>query len=133
MSSTQDTQAPARDEALSHGYGEEHGYEAAEHGSLKGYLIGFVLSIVLTAIPFWLVMGDVLASTALTVVLILALGVVQIYVHLSYFLHIDTTAEGGWQLMSTAFTIILIFIVLVGSIWVMGHLNSNMMLMPMSG
>lgn len=130
--SSSDNHTPT-DDSLSHGYGDEHAYDAAGHGSLKGYLTGFFLSVVLTVIPFWLVMGDVLASELLTVILILALGMAQLYVHLVFFLHLDTTAEGGWQLMSTVFTIILIFIVLVGSIWVMAHLHSNMMLRPLTG
>lgn len=132
MSNSADNHLP-EEGPLSHGHGEEHGYDAAGHGSLQGYLIGFVLSVVLTVIPFWLVMGHVLGNELFTVILILALGVGQIFVHLRYFLHIDTTAEGGWQLMSTAFTIILIFIVLVGSIWVMYELHSNMMLKPLTG
>lgn len=133
MSHGPENQASPNDDALSHSYGDDHAYDAAGHGSLKGYLIGFFLSVVLTAIPFWLVMGDVLSSKIATVLLILILGAAQIYVHLVYFLHIDTSAEGGWQFMSTAFTIILIFIVLVGSIWVMTHLHGNMMFTPITG
>lgn len=119
-------------DSLSHGYGADHGY-GTEHGTLKGYLIGFVLSVILTVIPFWLVMGDVFSSTLATVILVLTLGVVQIYVHLVYFLHLDTSTEGGWQLMALSFTLILVVIVLIGSIWVMAHLHSNMMLTPIAG
>ena len=115
-----------------HSHGPEHAY-GAEHGSLNGYLIGFFVSVVLTIIPFWLVMGDVFSSTAATVLLILVLGVAQIFVHLRYFLHIDTSSEGGWQLMALMFSMVLLVIVLVGSIWVMNHLHENMMLMPMTG
>lgn len=131
MSGASHPSAPANDSSTAHSYGTDHDY-GSEHGTLKGYLIGFVLSVVLTAIPFWLVMGDVLASVPATVILVLALGVVQIYVHLVYFLHIDTSTEGGWQLMALAFTLILVVIVLVGSIWVMAHLHSNMMFTPIT-
>lgn len=104
-------------------------HHAAEpdHGSLKGYMIGFVLSIVLTAIPFWLVMGDVFASKTLTAVAVMALGAVQIVVHMIYFLHMNTRAEGGWSVMALLFTIVIVGIMLAGSLWVMYHLNTNMM------
>lgn len=129
MSGTTDVSSP---EDAAHGYQADHDY-GAEHGSLKGYLIGFGLSVILTAIPFWLVMGDVFSSTLATVVLVLILGVLQIYVHLVYFLHMDSSTEGGWQLMALSFTLILVVIVLVGSIWIMSHLHTRMMLTPLGG
>ncbi len=102
----------------------------AAHGSFKGYVTGFVLSVILTAIPFWLVMGEVLDNKAHTTIIILALGVVQIFVHMVYFLHLNTKSEGGWTVMALIFTLTLVVIMLAGSIWVMHHLNTNMM--PMS-
>lgn len=125
MSDTIDTPDTEHQESTAHSHGQEHGY-GAEHGSLKSYLIGFSGSVVLTVIPFWLVLGDVLSSNTWTVVLILALGVMQIFVHLRYFLHIDTATEGGWQLMSLIFCLVLLMIALVGTVWVMGHLDANM-------
>ena len=100
------------------------------HGSLKSYLIGFALSVVLTAIPFWLVMGNVLGDTLMTSLVIMALAAVQIVVHMIYFLHMNTKSEGGWTFMALAFTLTLVVITLVGSIWVMYHMDQNMM--PMS-
>jgi cytochrome o ubiquinol oxidase operon protein cyoD len=47
-----------------------------------------------------------------------------------YFLHLDTKSEGGWNMMALIFTIVLVVIALSGSLWVMYHLNANMM--PMS-
>jgi len=102
-------------------------HHEAGHGTLKSYLTGFVLSVVLTAIPFWLVMGHVFASGALTAGLILAFAAAQIVVHMIYFLHMDTRSEGGWTIMALIFTLILLVIALTGSIWVMYHLNANMM------
>lgn len=93
--------------------------------TLKGYLTGFVLSVMLTAVPFWLVMGDVLDNTTATIAIILALGAVQIVVHVVYFLHVDAKAEAGWNLMSFIFTATLIMIMLVGSLWIMFHLTEN--------
>ena len=51
----------------------------------------------------------------------------QIVVHMIYFLHMNTKSEGGWTMMALIFTLILVVIVLTGSIWVMYHLNANMM------
>lgn len=97
------------------------------HGSLRGYLIGFGLSIVLTAIPFWLVMGEVLDNKVATAILIMAFAAVQIVVHMIFFLHMNASSEGGWTLMALAFTLIIVVITLSGSLWVMYHLNTNMM------
>jgi cytochrome o ubiquinol oxidase operon protein cyoD len=44
-----------------------------------------------------------------------------------YFLHMNSKSEGGWNMMAMLLTIILLFIVLTGSIWVMYHMNANMM------
>jgi len=104
-----------------------HGDDGHAHGSLRGYLIGFVLSVVLTAVPFWLVMGDVLDSKQLTGFIVMALAVVQIVVHMVYFLHMDTRAEQGWTMMALIFTLIVVVIALSGSLWVMYHLNTNTM------
>jgi len=103
-----------------------HGHEAG-HGSFKGYMTGFVLSVILTAIPFWLVMAGVLESRLLTAVLVMGIGVVQILVHMIYFLHMNPRSEGGWTLMALIFTLIIVGIALAGSLWVMHHLNANMM------
>lgn len=101
------------------------------HGSLRGYLTGFALAAVLTIIPFWLVMGHVFDSHWLTISIVLILAVVQIFVHIIYFLHLDTHSEGGWNMMAFIFTIVLVVIVLGASIWVMYNENANMMPMSM--
>jgi cytochrome o ubiquinol oxidase operon protein cyoD len=100
------------------------------HGTFRGYMTGFVLSVILTAVPFWLVMGDVLGDTLRTSILIMALAAVQIVVHMIYFLHMNTKSEGGWTFLALVFTLTLVVITLVGSIWVMYHMDQNMM--PMS-
>jgi len=99
------------------------------HGNitLRGYLTGFVLSVILTVIPFWLVMGNVLSSSGLTALVILLIGAVQMVVHMVYFLHMSPSAEGGWNMLALLFTIIVVVIALAGSLWVMYHLDSNMM------
>ena len=98
-----------------------------KHGSLRGYLTGFFLAVILTAIPFWLVMGKVLNHSYTIGLILLGLGVVQIVVHMVYFLDMNTKAEGGWSMLALIFTLILVVIMMSGSLWVMYHLNHNMM------
>lgn len=97
------------------------------HVTLKGYLTGFILSVILTAIPFWLVMTGVLESKQATGIAIMAFAAVQVVVHMIYFLHMNPKSEGGWTVTALIFTLILVVIVLSGSLWVMYHLNTNMM------
>ena len=112
-------------------HGHEHGHdEHANHGSLRSYLTGFVLAVILTVIPFWLVLGHVFQNHWLTITLVLLLAVAQILVHVVYFLHLDARSEGGWNMLAFVFTIVLVVIVLGASIWVMYNENANMM--PMS-
>ena len=111
-------------------HGGDHHHDGASHGTFKSYMIGFVLSVILTAIPFWLVMGDVLENKTLLVIAIMGLGVIQIFVHMIYFLHMNGKSEGGWTLMAMLFTVVLVMITLIGSLWVLYHLNTN--LMPMT-
>ncbi|RWE42741.1 MAG: cytochrome o ubiquinol oxidase subunit IV [Mesorhizobium sp.] len=112
-----------------HDHAEEHGHAhgGAAHGSFRNYLIGFVLSVILTAIPFWLVMSGVIDNKQATAIVIMAFAVVQIVVHMVFFLHMNTASEGGWSMLALIFTLILVVIVLTGSLWVMYHLNANMM------
>ena len=103
-----------------------HDSHDASHGSVKSYAIGFILSVILTAIPFWLVMERPLSDGA-TAALIMVFAAVQIVVHMVYFLHMNGRSEGGWNMMGLIFTIVIVVIVLAGSLWVMYHLNTNMM------
>ena len=112
--------------AHAHPNPDVHG-DGHDHGTRRTYLIGFALSVILTSIPFWLVMGEVIADRTIATLVIMAFGVVQILVHMIYFLHMNTRSEGGWTMMAAIFTIIVIVIALSGSLWVMFHLNTNMM------
>ena len=104
-----------------HAHGDEH-----DHGSFKTYMIGFLLSVVLTAIPFWLVMTGALPAAA-TGLIITAFAVVQIIVHMIFFLHMNHKSEGGWNMLALIFTLVIVVIAVAGSVWVMYHLNTNMM------
>ena len=120
----------AHDETAAHGH-DDHGHHddhaGAPHSTFKGYMTGFVLSVILTAIPFWLVMGKVFDKSSTTAIIVLAFAAVQIVVHMIYFLHMNARSEGGWTMLALIFTLVLVVITLSGSLWVMYHLNHNMM------
>ena len=111
-----DTHVVHADHAAGHG-----------HGSLRSYLMGFGLSVVLTAIPFWLVMSGVLDSRQATALTIMVFAAAQIVVHMIFFLHMSAKSENGWTMMALIFTLVIVGITLSGSLWVMYHLNVNMM------
>ena len=73
--------------------------------------------------------GDASAPgrSSTTALVIIGFAAVQIVVHMVYFLHTNTRVEGGWSMLALIFTIVLVVITLAGSLWVMFHLNTNMM------
>nr|WP_298726451.1 cytochrome o ubiquinol oxidase subunit IV [uncultured Steroidobacter sp.] len=104
-----------------------HEHASEPHGTLREYVTGFILSVILTAIPFYLVMGDVPLSKTTIALVIMAFAAVQMIVHMVYFLHMTPRSEDGWTLTSLVFTLILVVITLAGSLWVMYHMDTNMM------
>lgn len=108
---------------------DHHDEDIGYHATIKDYAIGFVLAVILTAIPFWLVMAKVLPPQ-MTGLVIAGFAAVQMVVHMVYFLHMNARAEGGWSLLALLFTGALVVIMLAGSVWVMFHMNTNMMPMP---
>jgi cytochrome o ubiquinol oxidase operon protein cyoD len=130
MSDIRETQA-------GHGHGDDHhrhaaddghhGHDNTPHSTLRGYLTGFALAVVLTAIPFWIVMAKVFDKPSTTAFVVLGIAAVQIVVHMVYFLHMNGKVEGGWSMLALMFTMVLVVITLSGSLWVMYHLNHNMM------
>jgi cytochrome o ubiquinol oxidase subunit IV len=115
--------------AIHHGqYGNAPG---ALHGSRKSYVVGFLLAIALTIVPFGLVMTHASVGTPL---LIAVFALAQIMVHIVYFLHVNRSAEQRWNLMALVFTAIVVGIIIGGSLWIMHNLYFNMMpgMMPQS-
>lgn len=98
----------------------------ASQGSLKSYLTGFILAVTLTIVSFALVMsGEVPRSTVLVGIFVAA--VLQILVHLHYFLHLDRSSAARWNVLALLFTSLIMTIFVGGTIWVMFTLNSRMM------
>ena len=87
--------------------------------------IGFLLAVILTLIPFGLVMSDAFEDTATTALIVMSLGVVQIIVHMVYFLQMNRRAEGSWVLPALIVTVLLVAILLVGALWGMPPLDGN--------
>jgi len=96
------------------------------HG-LRSYLIGFVLAVVLSAIPFWLVYTHALPPQRTLLVIGIA-AVLQVLVHLRFFLHINFTTTPRENVLALVFTALLLFIMVGGSFWIMFDLHARMML-----
>ncbi|MDQ2878560.1 MAG: cytochrome o ubiquinol oxidase subunit IV [Pseudomonadota bacterium] len=110
-----------------------HGDEAPGQGpeksigaAVRGYLVGLALAAILTAAAFLLPMTGWVWSPALPVALV-ALAVGQMGVHLVFFLHITTGPDNTNNVLALALGVLIVAIVLVGSIWIMAHLNHEMM------
>lgn len=104
---------------------QTHDSNAVAVGSFRSYAAGFALSIVLTAIPFALVMTGALSHGA-TVFCIFAAAVLQMFVQLHYFLHLDTSSARYWNVLALLFTIFIMVLFVGGSIWIMHSLHYRM-------
>lgn len=100
---------------------------AADRPDQRHYLTGFCLALVLTVIPFGLVAADLLPRPTMLIVIFIA-AIIQILVHLRYFLHLDLTTTPRENLLAIAFASLLIVIMIGGSLWIMFDLNHRMAL-----
>ena len=93
--------------------------------SARSYLTGLALALVLTAIPFALVYLKLLTGTAMLLAIATA-AIIQIIVHLKYFLHLNLTDTPRENLLALCFAALLIFIMVGGSLWIMFDLHHRM-------
>jgi len=93
---------------------------------LLGYLIGLGLSILLTATSFFVAGTDLVWQPSIPVALTV-LAIAQMGIHLVFFLHITTGPDNTNNVMALAFGLLIVFLVVGGSVWIMSHLNQNMM------
>lgn len=98
------------------------------HGSYPTYISGFILCIGLTLLSFFLTYKNVLSGWPL-VLTIVALALIQAAVQLHYFLHLGEEAKPQWNLFSFIFMLVIAFILVAGSLWIM--FNLMMRTMPM--
>ncbi|WP_424769094.1 cytochrome o ubiquinol oxidase subunit IV [Paenibacillus sp. sgz302251] len=98
-----------------------HAHDAHEtHGSMKAYVTGFLLSIILTIIPLVVVLNDLLSKSA-TTVLILVMAVLQFAVQLIFFMHIRDEKKPRYNLMALIFGLVILLTIVAGSIWIMTY------------
>ncbi len=123
--------------AKGHG-GHEHDTDLApgEEGhhdigkGIQGYLLGLLFAVALTLASFGVVHSAYVWAPAIPVALCV-FAVAQMGVHLVFFLHLTTGADNTNNIMALAFGILIVFLVVGGSLWIMAHLNGNMTTMPM--
>lgn len=94
--------------------------------SLRSYVVGFVISLLLTLIAFYITSHHSLDAKTLTVML-MVLALVQLIIQVVFFLRLNATEEGRWSLMPFLFTILIVLVLVIGSLWIMINLNYNMM------
>jgi len=98
----------------------------ARRGSRKSYTLGFILSVILTVVAFGAVMSGALnRPTVLACIAIAAIA--QILVHLHYFLHLDSSSSARWNILAMVFAVLIMLLFVIGSLWIMYHLNYRMM------
>jgi len=104
--------------------------EEAEPGiaaGVRGYIIGLMLAAGLTVASFWVASGSSLIYPPGVVMALAALAIGQMGVHLAFFLHITTGPDNANNALALAFGVLIVGVVIAGSLWIMYHLNMNMM------
>lgn len=96
------------------------------HGSYKAYAIGLVLSLILTAVSFSMVITEAFSETLLPHIL-LGLALVQAIVQLIFFLHLGQEAKPRWETLSFYFMLLILLIVVGGTLWIIYDLNVRVM------
>ena len=103
-------------------------HEIAE--GVVGYLIGLGLAVLLTAVSFFIAGTSLVWHPSIPIALVV-LAVAQIGVHLVFFLHITTGPDNFNNVLALAFGVLIVFLIMVGSLWIMYNMNQNMMPMHM--
>jgi cytochrome o ubiquinol oxidase subunit IV len=90
------------------------------------YTIGLALAVILTAVSFWVANTSTLWTPGVPLGLAV-LAIAQMGVHLVFFLHITTAPDNTNNVLALAFGVLIVFLVVAGSLWIMSNLNDNMM------
>ena len=102
------------------------GDEGHGRGEILGYVGGLGLALLLTATSFFIASTDLVWQPSIPVAIIV-LAIAQMGVHLVFFLHITTGPDNTNNVMALAFGVLIVFLVIGGTLWIMAHLNHNMM------
>ncbi|WP_282937033.1 cytochrome o ubiquinol oxidase subunit IV [Paenibacillus sp. RC67] len=97
-----------------------HDTHSGSHGSLKSYVIGFFLSIVLTIIPLVVILNHMFSEGA-RIVIILAMAILQFAVQLVFFMHLKEGENARWNMMALTLGLIILLTIVAGSIWIMTY------------
>lgn len=103
---------------------QEH---ATGHGTFKTYVSGFIIALVLTLLAYLLAEGAVFTEWVNDSAIGL-LGLLQAWALLYLFLDVGREAKPQWNFLVFLFTVMVTIILVVGSLWIMHHLNYNLML-----
>lgn len=93
------------------------------------YVIGLALALILTGISFWVASTAVLWGPGVATGLVV-LAIAQMGIHLVFFLHITTGPDNTNNVLALAFGVLIVFLVMIGTIWIMAHMNANMTVSP---
>jgi cytochrome o ubiquinol oxidase operon protein cyoD len=102
--------------------------EAGEsiRSGVNGYLLGLALAIALTIASFWIARTHIIYGPGVPMALV-ALAIAQMGIHLVFFLHITTAPDNTNNVLALAFGVLIVFVLVFGTVWVMDHMNHNMM------
>ncbi len=106
--------------------GEEHRDSGGHSESVAGYVVGLGLALLLTGVSFFIARTTLVWGPSIPIALVV-LAIAQMGVHIVFFLHITTGPDNVNNVMALAFGVLIVFLLLAGSLWIMGHLNHNMM------
>jgi cytochrome o ubiquinol oxidase operon protein cyoD len=122
-----DTEAGAVGRVEDAAPGDHDGGDHKIAAALRNYLIGLALAAGLTVASFWVASGTSLIYAPGVAMALAALAIGQMGVHLAFFLHITTGPDNTNNALALAFGVLIVGIVIAGSLWIMYHLNINMM------
>jgi cytochrome o ubiquinol oxidase operon protein cyoD len=89
------------------------------------YIVGLALALLLTGVSFWVASTSTLWGPGVAVGLVV-LAIAQMGIHLVFFLHITTGPDNTNNVLALAFGVLIVFLVMIGTIWIMYHLAANM-------
>ena len=93
------------------------------------YVVGLGLALLLTAVSFWVASTSNIWGPGVAMGLVV-IAIAQMGVHLVFFLHITTGPDNTNNVLALAFGVLIVFLVMIGTIWIMGHMNANMGVSP---
>lgn len=102
-----------------------HHQPKGEHGTVQSYVVGFILSLIFTAIPYYLVVNAVVSGSVLLAT-ILGFAVLQMIIQIFFFLHLGRGPKPLYNVVFFVSTVGLILVVVLGSIFIMNHLHYTM-------